>query len=177
MITIANLEEDLGVGGEPFFFSQVNESDEGEDSEILYFSVCCLSVAVDLKQMKADIERHWSEGPEINSDFNGYYFREVSTCIKVIEAEEIHLDHAGFHGFDSESFLVLHALYAAHSAQWYGGNSGDHCQASTEQDEKWLRFFLHYFELISNGDCACASDALSAVTSTKEYATDCEIAL
>jgi hypothetical protein len=177
MITFANLEEELGSDDEPFFFSEEPETEQAGLFPVLWAHVCCLSVAIDLANQNAAIEKHWSEGPEMKSDLSGYEFKERSLSIAVVQARDIHLEHAEDHGFEAEAFLAVHALFAAHQAQWYGDNSGEYCESSIEDDLRWLRFFALHFSKISSGECECASQALAAIENIKEYATDLEVVL
>ncbi len=177
MITIANLEEEFGSDDEPFFFYEEPETEQAGLFPVHWAHVCCLSVAIDLANQKATIEKHWSEGPEMKSDLSGYEFEERSLSIAVVQARDIHLGHAEDHGFEAEAFLAVHALFEAHQAQWYGDNSGEYCESSIEEDLRWLRFFMHYFSKISSGECECASQASRAIEYIKEYATDLEVDL
>ena len=177
MITLANLEDALGDDDQPFFFFEEPDSDDHAISQKYFTNVCCLAVELDLSDSRVVVTKHWVEGPEIASDLSGYVFLDRMEKIFEVHGTDLKLEHAEIHGFEPTALLVLHGLFSAYQAQWYGANSGEDCQSSTEDDLRWLKFFVDFFSKIARGDCDCGMQALGVVNELRDYAKDLNVKL
>lgn len=177
MITLANLEDALGDDDQPFFFFEEPDGEDDSISQKYFTNVCCLAVELDLSGSQVVVTKHWIEGPEIASDLSGYVFLDRMEKIVEVHGADLKLEHATIHGFETSALLALHGLLAAYQAQWYGANSSEECQSSSEDDLRWLKFFVDFFSKIADGDCDCGVKAMGVIDELRDYAQDLDVKL